>query len=521
MKLIARTIVACFLTALASCAPARDAKAAVAVAPAAPGTSASGAPANVEMPPAAPREFRAVWVASVNNGQWPSKPGLSVAEQKQELLGILDRAAALNVNAVVLQVRPAADALYPSELEPWSEFLTGVQGQPPAPFYDPLQMWIDEAHKRGMELHAWFNPYRARSDRPVGPISNKSIAKTHPEVVKKYGNYLWMDPGEPLAAQHTLRVILDIVRRYDVDGVHTDDYYYPYQVRESDAKDAKIVDFPDEPSWAKYKNAGGKLARNDWRRDNVNQLVQRIYTEVRRIKPWVKVSYAPFGIWKNGVPAGIKGLSQYDSLYADPKLWLNKGWLDYIAPQLYWKIGGDQDFDKLLKWWLSENTQKRYVWPGMSVSRHPVPEVLNQIALTRQSPLSTGQMIWSAMSVLGTSEKAQAQYAALQRGPYAEKALVPPFPWLDRTPPPAPVASLRKDSPQAVTVTLRPGTGEATFVYSVFVRYGNAWRHTVVPGGAPSITLNADATGSLPSAIVIAAVDRCGNESPRVPIAVK
>ena len=500
---LCRTLLACVLLTVSSCAPSSAQSS---------GSSAqlSGSPA-----PQSPREFRAAWVATVGNINWPSKPGLPVEQQKQEAIAILDRCAALNLNAIILQVRPAADAMYQSSIEPWSQYLTGVQGQPPSPFYDPLNFWITETHKRGMELHAWFNPYRAKSGTQ-GAIAANSIARTHPNVVKKYGNYLWMDPGEPIAARQTLNVILDIVRRYDVDGIHTDDYYYPYKVKEND----KIVDFPDEPSWQRYRRAGGKLSRDDWRRDNVNQLVERIYAETKKLKPWVKVSYAPFGIWQPGHPPGIKGLNQYAELYADAKLWLNKGWLDFMSPQLYWKIGGDQDFNGLLNWWLSENTQQRYIWPGMSVARHSVEEVHNQIALTRKDPRSTGQVLWSVRSVIGSSEKSRQLYESLQRGPYAQKSLVPSFDWLDKKAPPAPAASVQR-SADRVTVSLRGGRGEPAFVFGVWARYGDQWHFTTVPGGAPNISLNADASGNLPNAITLTAVDRCGNESERVNLVVR
>ncbi len=504
MKILLRVSIIALALSLVSCAPASaQPKAQSAVLP------------NEQPPPAAPREFRGVWVASVNNGQWPSAPGLPVDQQKKEMYDILDRCVALNVNAVVLQVRPGADALYQSNIEPWSEYLTGVQGQAPSPFYDPLALWVEECHKRGMELHAWFNPYRVGSTRSKSPPAANSIAKTHPEVVRHYGNYLWMDPGEPLAAQQTLSVILDIVRRYDVDAIHTDDYYYPYKVK--DPATSKPAEFPDEQSYVRYKQAGGTLARDDWRRDNINQLISRIYTETKKVKPWVKVGYAPFGIWKPQNPPGIKGLSQYDELYADPKLWLNKGWLDYIAPQLYWKIGGDQDFRALLNWWLGQNTMKRYIWPGMSVGRHPVQEVLNQIAITRQNPLSDGQVIWSVKSILNRQEL----YAAVQHGPYLQRALVPAMTWLDNKPPSTPTISVKRESNGAASISLRAGAGEATWLYAVYARYGTNWQFTTVPGGAPSVTLNPDAGGVAPTSVYVSAVDRCGNESPRVAMAVR
>jgi uncharacterized lipoprotein YddW (UPF0748 family) len=463
-------------------------------------------------PPAAPREFRGAWVSSVNNGNWPSEAGLSVDEQKREMIAILDYARQHNLNAVVFQVRPAGDALYQSNLEPWSEYLTGVQGQPPSPLWDPLAMWVEEAHKRGLELHAWFNPYRIKHAESTSNVAPLSLARTNPGVVRKYGKYLWADPGEPAAAQHTLKVILDIVRRYDVDGIHTDDYYYPYQDRDAGGN---IVDFPDESSYRRYQQAGGKLERADWRRDNVNQLIARIYADTKKLKPWVKVSYAPFGIWKNGVPPGIKGLSQYDALYADAKLWLNEGWLDFMSPQLYWKIGGDQDYSKLLPWWTSESTKGRPIWPGLSVARHSVSEVLNQIDLARKTPGAGGVMIWSFDAL--RNHKGNLGQALVQDF-YRDAALIPPMPWLDNTPPPAPRVGVQQGTgrAEAITVTLRPGAGEPAALYAVWAKYGDNWRFIAVPGGSPSLTLNADRSGQPTSAVVVTAVDRCGNESERV-----
>ena len=200
----------------------------------------------VEAPPPVRREFRGVWVATVANIDWPSRPGLPADSQRAELVRMLDLAARMRMNAIVLQVRPAADALYPSELEPWSEYLTGAQGRPPEPLYDPLAFAVEEAHRRGLELHAWFNPYRARHPTAASPAAESHISRTHPEVVKEYGRYLWMDPGEPLVRERTLNVMLDVVRRYDVDGVHIDDYFYPYPERDSSGA---VVPFPDDPSW--------------------------------------------------------------------------------------------------------------------------------------------------------------------------------------------------------------------------------------------------------------------------------
>lgn len=478
-------------------------------------TSSSATRPTGAEPPPAPREFRAAWVASVQNLQWPSKASLTMEQQKREILEIVHRCAELRLNAIILQVRPCADAIYPSKLEPWSEYMTGTQGRAPDPMWDPLQTWIDEAHKRGLELHAWFNPYRVKYAKAKSPhIAETSIAKTHPEVVRDYGGYLWMDPGEPVAAKQTLDVVADLVRRYDVDGIHADDYYYPYKAKD---KDGNQIEFPDLVSYQRYRDGGGKLERDDWRRDNVNRLVRDIYRITHDIKPWVKVGYAPFGIWKTGIPPGIEGLSQYDALYADAKLWLNAGWLDYISPQLYWKIGGPQDFRALLTWWASENTEGRHLWPGMSVGRHPVAEVINQIDLTRQAKgTSAGSLIWNVNSVLQRPEL----YDALQDGPFTDGALIPTSPWLDSTPPSTPTVYTRRGKRGQVAIALSSGLGEKPAVYGVWACRGGEWNFSVIPA-AGSVILDPSAMGTPVSKVVVTAVDRTGNESKRVVVAVE
>jgi uncharacterized lipoprotein YddW (UPF0748 family) len=275
-----------------------------------------------DMPPPVAREFRGVWVASVANIDWPSKPGLSAFEQQSELLAILDRAKALRLNAVMLQVRPAGDALYASPYEPWSAYLTGLEGRAPEPYYDPLTFAVAAAHERGLELHAWFNPYRARHASAFSPSAKTHISEAHPELVRRYGKYLWMDPGEPKVLQQSLRVILDVVKRYDVDGIHIDDYFYPYPEVGADSVE---VPFPDSSSYRAYRARGGRLARNDWRRHNVDTLVQLLYARTKALKPWVKVGISPFGIWRPGYPAQIKGFDSYDKLYGDSRRWLREG----------------------------------------------------------------------------------------------------------------------------------------------------------------------------------------------------
>ena len=465
-----------------------------------PATSAS------TEPPPAPREFRGGWVASVNNSTWPPRPGMTMAEQKAEAIRQLDRAVELKLNAIVFQVRPAADALYPSKLEPWSEYLSGTQGKDPG--YDPLKFWIEESHKRGLELHAWFNPYRAKHKDSKSTIAPSHISKKFPNAVKQYDGYLWMDPGEPAAVKQSLAVFLDVVKRYDVDGIHMDDYFYPYRGGEK-------REFPDEPSWQRYQKSGGKLARNDWRRHNVNEFMRVLYERTKQLKPHVKVGIAPFGIWRPDHPPGIKGLDQYDVLYADAKKWLNEGWLDYFSPQLYWPIEGAQSFTKLLDWWVSENPKRRHIWPGMSVGRYMPKdgslsmEVPNQLAAIRKSPGADGFIFWPLQRVMPDS----ALTKRLMAEEFAEPALVPVSPWLDDKPPAKPKATVARGGDGAVVVKLNPGAGaEPVWQYAVYARHGDAWKFRVVPASEKQVALG---DGNI-SAIVVTAVDRMGNESERV-----
>jgi uncharacterized lipoprotein YddW (UPF0748 family) len=475
------------------------------------------------VPPPAPREFRAAWVATVANIDWPSQPGLPVAQQKAEAIAILDRARALKLNAIILQVRPAADALYPSPLEPWSEYLTGTQGRAPAPLYDPLQLWIEEAHRRGLELHAWFNPYRARHDKAKSPFAATHLAKTHPTAVKHYGDLWWMDPGDAFAAQRTLDVVADVVRRYDVDGVHIDDYFYPYPLavplpagtKLAPGTPAPVVDFPDDASWKQYRAGGGKLARADWRRENVDHLVEQLHRTIHGIKPWVKFGISPFGLGRpDRRPPGIEGFSQYDKLYANVELWLQSGWLDYLAPQLYWPTGQKaQDFGVLLDYWARQNTAKRHLWPGLftSLVGDPVKkwapeEILQQTALIRADPRAGGEIHFSMVALLQDRHGIAGKLSA---GPYANAALVPATPWLDATPPPAP--QLKR--PAAGQVQIVPGAGKPAASYAVWRGRDGTWKFTVQPAGDNSIEVTAGEW------LVVSAVDRLGNESARVTLA--
>jgi uncharacterized lipoprotein YddW (UPF0748 family) len=365
----------------------------------------------------AEREFRGAWVATVYNLDWPSRPGLSAATQKAELRALLDRAAELKLNAILLQVRPASDALYASQQEPWSKFLSGKAGVSPG--YDPLEFAIAEAHARGLELHAWVNPFRAALSTSESLPSNH-LAKKHPEWVRRFGKQLWIDPGEPAARAYVTGVITEIVRRYDVDGVHLDDYFYPYPLKPGDAS------FPDDSTWQRYGNKSG-LSRADWRRENINDFVHSTYRAVKAARPGARFGISPFGIWRPGVPPTTEAqLDSYAQLFADSRKWLAEGWVDYLAPQLYWGIEpAKQSFPVLLNWWRAQSNGKA-VWPGIATERigsnRPAQEIIEQIALTRRGTSSPGHIHWSMKALLRNQGGID---NLLRVGPYAEKAQPP------------------------------------------------------------------------------------------------
>ncbi|MFA9217541.1 MAG: glycoside hydrolase family 10 protein, partial [Sphingomonadaceae bacterium] len=485
------------------------------------------------MPPEAPREFRAAWVSTVANIDWPSRNNLSMEKQQAEAVAILDRARALNLNAIVLQVRPSADAIYPSELEPWSEFLTGAQGRPPKTLYDPLQFWIEQAHARGLELHAWFNPYRARHATAKSPLAPNHIGSLKPETVKPYGRYLWMDPGEAAASQHTLAVVLDVVRRYDIDGVHIDDYFYPYPIDTPNAAGPEGValdggtgqkqelEFPDQPSWQRYLLNGGTLERAAWRRQNVNALIEALYAGIHKEKSWVRFGISPFGIGRpDRRPAGIVGFSQYDKLFADAELWLQNGWLDYLAPQLYWPVAqAPQAFDVLLDYWMAQNSRARHVWPGLYTSRidnsakaFAPEEIVKQIGVTRSRAGVNGHLHFSIAALMENRKGINDQ---LKAQTYQNAALVPATPWLGAQLPAAPAAAARRET-GGLGVKLAPGAGKPVAQYAIWSRYGTEWRFAVAPASRPSVLLPDDPVSGAPNAVVVSAVDRLGNESERV-----
>lgn len=469
------------------------------------------------LPPRDPQvtsEFRAAWVATVANIDWPSKPGLTTQEQQREAIAILDHLKEHHFNAVIFQVRPMADALYKSDIEPWSFYISGEQGKAPDPYYDPLSFWVEAAHDRGLELHVWLNPYRAF--HPSGKAySDKSIVKTNPElVVKLEQGYYWMDPSKKATQDRTANVVKDLVKRYDIDGVHFDDYFYPYW----DYNNNK--DFPDDESWASYQASGGKLSRNDWRRESVNVLIERIYKEIKAEKKYVKFGISPFGIWRPGYPSSIEGYDQYDKLYADAKLWLNKGWLDYFTPQLYWPINRmPVSFPVLLGWWESENTKQRHLWPGMSVGRDTsaknVNEILSQVMITRgMLPKSMGAVHWNMTSLIRNTTLSK----ALLDGPYMKDALVPASPWLDDKAPAAPSATIAVQNEQ-LRLTVKFTNEKDVFRWVVYYQYGTTWKYQIRNRNERSFDIPRSITEKSGVInlfkIMVSAVDRTGNESPK------
>ena len=287
------------------------------------------------------RQFRGAWIQCVN-GQFL---GMGTEKMQATLSYQLDELRKDGVNAIIFQVRPECDALYQSSIEPWSRFLTGEQGKAPSPYWDPLQWMIEQCHARGMELHAWINPYRART-KTTRALAPNHVAALHPARCFAYDDLLILNPGMPENRDYICQVARDIVTRYDVDGIHMDDYFYPYPVAGQS--------IPDDEQYAIYNN--GFTNKGDWRRSNVNLFIAQFYQTVHEVKPWVKVGISPFGIYRNkrnwAMGSDTNGLQNYDDLYADVLLWIKNGWLDYCVPQIYWEIGNRvADYDTLIRWW--------------------------------------------------------------------------------------------------------------------------------------------------------------------------
>ncbi len=448
-------------------------------------SAASYAPV-AERPPQLAREFRGAWIAAVHNIDWPSARGLSAGAQQAELRAILDKVAALKMNAVVFQVRPQCDALYESAIEPWSSWLTGTMGRSPG--YDPLAYCIRQAHARGIEVHAWFNPFRALTSNSQ-QVAGNHFHRSAPSATRRYGAMTWCDPAHPSSRSRALGAIMDVVRRYDIDGVHLDDYFYPYPVGGQK--------FPDGKSPAQ-------------RRAYIDSFVSSLYSSVKGQKPWVRVGISPFGIWRPGVPAGIEaGLDSYEQLAGDSRKWLKNGWVDYLAPQLYWRISpAKQSFPVLLSWWRQQGN--RPVWPGIATARinssedpgRPASEITRQIDLTRQIGNNwNGHIHWSAKSLVTN----RGGIATRLANTYTQAAAIPPMPWVNRRAPDPPGVSA---SVVGNTTVLRWTAAANTAKIAVQAKTGGTWRTlTIAPAGA------GQATVPRAEAVALTALDRFGNAS--------
>lgn len=373
------------------------------------------------------REFRGAWIQCVNN----QFNGLGTARMQATLTAQLDELQRCGINAILFQVRAEGDALYASNLEPWSRYLTGKQGLPPDPYWDPLQWMVEQCHRRGMELHAWINPYRAKTKGTTELAANHPYFR-HPGRFFSYDGMLLFDPGQPENRTYICSVVTDILRRYDVDGIHIDDYFYPYPVAG--------LSIPDDASYVRY---GRGMDRGDWRRDNVNRFIRQMHDSIRAVKPWAKFGVSPFGIYRNkksdpAYGSDTRGLQNYDDLYADVLRWVDEGWVDYNIPQIYWEIGHSAaDYDTLIRWW-SRHAGKRPLFIGQDVERtvaksdpqNPaVHQQMRKMQLQRTLPGIYGSCQWYAKAVVDN----KGNYGTMLKQNYHRyPALQPLMPWIDR-----------------------------------------------------------------------------------------
>lgn len=465
------------------------------------------------------RELRGIWIATARNIDWPPRPGLPAAQQKAAYRALLDSARRINANAVFVQIRPTADAFYPSRYEPWSQWLTGRQGGDPG--YDPLRFLIAEAHARGLEFHAWFNPYRVGATTDVKKLAPRHPARLNPGLVRQFGKGLWYDPGLPAVRDLTKKVVLDVVDRYDIDGVHFDDYFYPYPVAGQR--------FNDDASFKQY--GSGFRSRADWRRANVNTLVGQVSGEIHRAKPWVRFGISPFGVWRNAStdPAGsrTRALQSYDDIYADTRTWMTKGWLDYVVPQLYWSIGyGPADYRELAGWWsrLAART-KVQLYTGQAAYRVGQAQFKDPAELSRHVRLDhghkeiRGQVYFSAKSVTGN---ARGFADRLRADHYGRPALIPELP-RRRGKAPLPVSAVRAEPAEGKARGVRLSwKGSSAAAYAIYRLDGRAAPCAPVdgrqllatrPGGGKAEFTDATAQAGRTYTYVVTALDRLHAQS--------
>ncbi|OYN88832.1 glycoside hydrolase family 10 protein [Parenemella sanctibonifatiensis] len=421
------------------------------------------------------RQFRAIWIASVENIDWPSSRTLTVEEQQAEFIAWLDLAVELNLNAVISQVRPTADAFWRSPYEPWSHWLTGEQGKDPG--YDPLAFQIEEAHKRNLEYHAWYNPYRVATHSDPSRLVPEHIARQHPDWVWAYGGKLYFDPGLPEVQEFVRATIIQSVEDYDVDAVHFDDYFYPYVVADPDNPEENL-DYPDQDTYARY---GQGQDVGDWRRDNINQLVRDLHRDIHDTKPWVKFGISPFGIWRNDSsdPRGsaTSGSESYEIISADSRRWVKEGWVDYINPQIYWQIGLEvADYAALVPWWadvVKDTDVALYIgqaaYKAVSGVFTDPEELANHLTFNADHPEVDGDVYFSAKSV---RDNPQGAVTELVEQHYQHPAIVPVIRHL---------GGRRPKGPKDITLT---ATGDGVQVS--WQRDGGATSYAVWRSGHPS-----------------------------------
>ncbi len=431
-------------------------------------------------------EFRGVWIATVNNIDWPQAGANDPEKQKADYIQLLDLHQKNGMNAMIVQVRPAADAFYPSQYEPWSQWLTGVQGQPPSPYYDPMEFMIKETHKRGMEFHAWLNPYRAVHNTTGGsPLAANHITRIHPEWFLTYGDKKYFDPGNKEAQKFVINVVRDIVKRYDVDAIHMDDYFYPYRI--------KGKEFPDAASYAR---SGSKLSKDDWRRSNVDSIILALHQVIKQERKLCRFGISPFGVWRNKSqdPEGSDskaGQTNYDDLYADVLLWMKKGWIDYITPQLYREIGDDlMAYEKLLDWW-SRHSYGKHIYIGHGIYRGVSKEtpgwgnptqIPDQITLLRRYPNVQGSIYFSSKSF---EKNPQGWNDSLQNNYYKYPALLPPMRWIDNEKPWPPIVERAITNDSIIQLNVRPDPRNRVEIkYYVVYQYA-ADSHSETFGNSP------------------------------------
>jgi len=464
------------------------------------------------------REFRAAWIATVANIDWPSKPGLPAVQQQQEFINRLDQLKAMGCNAVIVQVRPAADAMYESAIEPWSRYLTGKQGQPPFPYYDPLDFMIRQTHLRNMEFHAWFNPFRALTDSRKNPNPSTHVTKTHPDWLVSYDGKTLLNPGLPEAREYVLNVILDVVRRYDIDAVHLDDYFYPYRVAG--------VEFNDAKAYSKYGQ--GFTNKADWRRNNVNLFVSALNANIKSLKSHVKLGISPFGVWRNASkdPAGSPtrgGQTNYDDLYADVLLWQRKGWIDYCLPQLYWEHNHKLvAFDVLMPWW-EAHSYDRHMYYGLGAYRmtgNPGPvwsgtrELMWQLRDIRAAAKNPGYSFYSTSSFDKIAAPIADSIARFNR----RIAFPPQMKWIDSIAPEPPVLRATPSS-QGTLLRWDPANSKKEKMRFAVYRFVNDepvnlnLSDKILTLTSGTEFLDIDANKFRKSTYVVTALDRLWNES--------